>query len=103
MRWTYSVVLSLLSPGLAKPTSPYHSNAAWDFTATHNKIERAAEPTKSAFSNYALRGRTLDSSALGVDTVKQYAGYLDDNERNKHLLYWFFESRNDLSKDPLIL
>ncbi|OAQ97755.1 hypothetical protein LLEC1_00419 [Akanthomyces lecanii] len=103
MQWTYSVVLSLLSAGLAKPTNPYHSNAAWDFHITHDKVERATEPTNSAVANYALRGRTLDPSALGVDTVKQYTGYLDDNEKNKHLFYWFFESRDDPSNDPLIL
>ncbi len=69
------------------PTSPYHSNAAWDFTITHDKVERTAEPTNSTLSNYKLRGKTVDPSALGVDTVKQYAGYLDDNEKNKHLFY----------------
>lgn len=66
MRWTSAIVLSLLSDGLAKPTRP---NAAWDFTITHDKIERAAEPTNSALSNYKLRGKTVDPSALGVDRL----------------------------------
>ncbi|CAH6720571.1 carboxypeptidase Y [[Candida] jaroonii] len=38
---------------------------------------------------------------LGVDEVKQYAEYIDFED--KHLFYWFFESRNNPSTDPLIL
>lgn len=92
MRWACSVVLNLLSAGLAKPTSPYHSTATWDFTVSQDKIERAAEPSRAALANYALRGRALDPSALAVDTVNQYAGYLDDNEKNKHLFYCVSET-----------
>ncbi|CAG8949402.1 hypothetical protein HYFRA_00005031 [Hymenoscyphus fraxineus] len=53
--------------------------------------------------NYNLRAKKVDPSKLGVDTVKQYSGYLDDEEKDKHLFYWFFESRNDPKKDPVIL
>ncbi|KAK9379232.1 Alpha/Beta hydrolase protein [Kockiozyma suomiensis] len=40
---------------------------------------------------------------LGVDSVKQYSGYLDVEEEDKHFFYWFFESRNDPANDPVIL
>ncbi|CAI6336565.1 unnamed protein product [Periconia digitata] len=53
--------------------------------------------------NYNLRAKTVDPSVLGVDTVKQYSGYLDDEEEDKHLFYWFFESRNDPKNDPVVL
>lgn len=37
---------------------------------------------------YDLRVKTVDPSVLGVDPgVKQYSGYLDDNENDKHLFY----------------
>ena len=37
---------------------------------------------------YDLRVKRVDPSALGVDPgVKQYSGYLDDNENDKHLFY----------------
>lgn len=37
---------------------------------------------------YHLRAKTVDPSVLGVDPgVKQYSGYLDDNENDKHLFY----------------
>jgi len=54
-------------------------------------------------NNYNLRTRSVDPKALGVDKVKQYSGYLDDEEEDKHLFYWFFESRNDPKKDPVML
>lgn len=37
--------------------------------------------------NYNLRAKKVDPSKLGVDTVKQYSGYLDDDEADKHLFY----------------
>lgn len=37
--------------------------------------------------NYNLRVKKVDPSALGVDKVKQYSGYLDDDEEDKHLFY----------------
>ncbi|KAA6411932.1 MAG: carboxypeptidase y [Lasallia pustulata] len=53
---------------------------------------------------YNLRTKKIDPSALGVDPgVKQYSGYLDDEENDKHLFYWFFESRNDPKTDPVVL
>lgn len=52
---------------------------------------------------YDMRIKKVDPSILGVDKVKQYSGYLDDNEDDKHLFYWFFESRNDPKNDPVVL
>ncbi len=53
---------------------------------------------------FDLRVKSVDPSALGVDRdVKQYSGYLDDHEEDKHLFYWFFESRNDPKNDPVVL
>jgi len=38
--------------------------------------------------SYDLRVKKVDPSSLGIDPgVKQYAGYLDDNENDKHLFY----------------
>ncbi|GJN84991.1 carboxypeptidase Y [Purpureocillium lilacinum] len=54
-------------------------------------------------TSYALRTRSVDPGSLKVDTVKQYSGYLDNKISDKHLFYWFFESRNDPAKDPVIL
>lgn len=53
--------------------------------------------------DYNLRVRTVDPSKLNVDNVKQFSGYLDDEANDKHLFYWFFESRNDPANDPVVL
>lgn len=42
--------------------------------------------------NYRLRAKNVDPSSLGVDKVKQYSGYLDDEENDKHLFYCKFPS-----------
>ena len=36
---------------------------------------------------YKLRAKKVDPAKLGVDKVKQYSGYLDDEENDKHLFY----------------
>ncbi|KAK5990293.1 Carboxypeptidase Y-like protein [Cladobotryum mycophilum] len=53
--------------------------------------------------NYKLRAKKVDPASLGIDSVKQFSGYLDDDEKDKHLFYWFFESRNDPKNDPVVL
>lgn len=52
---------------------------------------------------HALRVKETNPEILGLDTVKQYTGYLDVKELQKHFFYWFFESRNDPANDPVIL
>ncbi|QLG71960.1 hypothetical protein HG535_0C03120 [Zygotorulaspora mrakii] len=52
--------------------------------------------------SYSLRIKKVDPSKLGLDTVKQWSGYLD-YEESKHFFYYFFESRNDPENDPVIL
>lgn len=37
--------------------------------------------------SYNLRAKRVDPSKLGVDKVKQFSGYLDDEENDKHLFY----------------
>lgn len=37
--------------------------------------------------NFGLRVKKVNPSKLGVDKVKQYSGYLDDHDKDKHLFY----------------
>ncbi|RLV92904.1 Carboxypeptidase Y [Spathaspora sp. JA1] len=55
-----------------------------------------------AFPDHGLRIKSTPES-LGIDTVKQYSGYLDVKDEDKHFFYYFFESRNDPANDPIIL
>lgn len=52
------------------------------------------------FPSHSMRLKSPQD--LGVDSVKQYSGYLDITG-DKHLFMWFFESRNDPKNDPVIL
>lgn len=56
----------------------------------------------SKYDNHKLRIKNTPKG-LGVDDVKQYSGYLDIEDEDKHFFYWFFESRNDPKNDPVIL
>ncbi|KAF7373347.1 Carboxypeptidase [Mycena sanguinolenta] len=52
-----------------------------------------------SFDDHQLR---VTEPELCDTSVKQYSGYLDIAD-DKHLFFWFFESRNDPSADPLVL
>jgi carboxypeptidase C (cathepsin A) len=71
------------------------SDDAWDHVVKGSDLAVSEESAtvssvdKSSFhiSNFKLRAKKLDPSKLGIDTVKQYSGYLDNNEQDKHLFY----------------
>ena len=49
------------------------------------EMEREVE---GKLETYNLRTKKVDPSSLGIDPgVKQYSGYLDDEENDKHLFY----------------
>lgn len=45
---------------------------------------------------FSLRTKKVDPKSLGVDDVKQYSGYLDNDEDDKHLFYC--KSRDAISR-----
>lgn len=65
--------------------------------AGHDYVEH------DAFPSYTLRARDAKSDLLNMDTGNYTTGYFDLHEEDKHLFYWFFPSRNDPKKDPVIL
>jgi cathepsin A (carboxypeptidase C) len=91
---------------------PHTKKSKWDFTTSGKAVqdlwitnedgeqEREVGGDLEAFT---LRTKKVDPKKLGVDKVKQYSGYLDNDEDDKHLFYWFFESRNDPKNDPVLL
>ena len=75
----------------SSPLKPVQEKVLFDFHVTDAKLP-----------DHALRVKSTPED-LGIDTVKQYTGYLDVVEEDKHFFYWFFESRNDPKNDPVIL
>ncbi len=59
--------------------------------------------TDDLFPNHQLRVKENNPEILGIDTVKQYTGYIDIAEGDKHYFYWFFESRKDPENDPVVI
>lgn len=58
-----------------------------DVWVTNAKGEKERE-VGGRLENYQLRTKAVDPSILGVDPgVKQFSGYLDDDEADKHLFY----------------
>lgn len=75
-----------------------------------NTDQFAASSSTAASQEVRGKLRVNDPSALGVDTTRQYSGYYyfqgeDHSTKNKdnHLFFWAFESRNDPANDPVVL
>lgn len=78
-----------------KPKKVINKHSDWDFHVTDEEN----------FPMRALRVKKTPAS-LGLDNVTQYSGYYDvESESNdgRHLFFWFFESRNDPKKDPIVV
>lgn len=85
-------------PPLTKPKKHERKpDSKWDFVTKGADVQALwTENTADAESHrvvggdledYNLRTKAVDPSKLGVDTVKQYSGYLDDEANDKHLFY----------------
>jgi len=95
-------MVSLPKPHTKRPA------ASWDYHVSGENVasltEDGQKKIQGDLDQYTLRGKKVDPSKLGIDPgVKQYSGYLDDNENDKHLFYWFFESRSNPETDPVVL
>ena len=79
---------------VAKPLPKRHvprGDDFWDYVTkgadlAEGKVS-AAEADGFDISNFNLRAHTVDPGSLGIDDVKQYSGYLDNDEDDKHLFY----------------
>lgn len=80
------------------PKTPKHRkpDSSWDYVVkgadiqnawTVNAVGQKEKEIDGRLEQYNMRVKKVDPSALGVDTVKQYSGYLDDEENDKHLFY----------------
>ena len=88
-----------LAEELASTLNSIHNNHSPE--SAQNGYEVVSMREK--FKNHSLRVREGHPELLHLDSVKQHTGYLDIEDEDKHLFYWFFELRNDPANDPIIL
>ncbi|KAK6527607.1 hypothetical protein TWF694_004591 [Orbilia ellipsospora] len=62
-----------------------------------------AQVSKRDFTRSKLPKGIVDTQSLGFDKVRQFSGFLNDDAKDKHLFYWFFESRSKPAEDPIIV
>ncbi|KAG5914799.1 hypothetical protein E4U42_000296 [Claviceps africana] len=86
-----------------RPDSFWHHIVKGDRVQAQSQKAGPHKRVDGQLDKYQMRVRKHDPSKLGVDKVKQYSGYLDNDDTDKHLFYWFFESRSNPSKDPVVL
>lgn len=117
MRLSASLVLGLVSAALALPSATTAKSSspvpetfrrpdqAWDFIVKGSDMEDELDKrgeASSSISAYNLRGQSVDPSSLGIDTVKQFSGYLDDDQNDKHLFYCKYITCNALIWSSLL-
>jgi len=70
---------------------------------TSRAVKNVYEHTSTALDGHTIT-TTLEANEPTIcDSVQQYSGYLKAGGTNNEYFYWFFESRNDASTDPLIM
>lgn len=91
-----SITDSLKAFPAAKPPKNRKPDNSWDYVIKGDDIQNSwtvnaagqkEREIDGRLEQYNMRVKKVDPSALGVDTVKQYSGYLDDEENDKHLFY----------------
>ncbi len=98
--------VKLLVPGAFEQTSFFSSpqkhtrrpDSEWDHIVKGADVQKLRVQTAEgerpkiggSLESYNLRTRKVDPAKLGIDTVKQYSGYLDDEANDKHLFYCMF-------------
>lgn len=91
-------MLQRTAKGMFNPPKPNRRrpDSEWDYVVKGADVQSVWVENKSGekereidgkLEQYNLRAKKVDPSSLGIDTVTQYSGYLDDEEEDKHLFY----------------
>jgi cathepsin A (carboxypeptidase C) len=82
-------------PSLSKP-KPHRRRHDWDHVVKGADVQKlwvqdadgeSHREVGGRLEDFNLRVKSVDPSKLGVDSVKQFSGYLDDEANDKHLFY----------------
>lgn len=83
----------------SKP-KPHHRRRDWDHVVKGADVQKlwvqgadgeSHRQVDGRLETFNLRVKSVDPSKLGVDSVKQFSGYLDDEANDKHLFYCEFQ------------
>jgi cathepsin A (carboxypeptidase C) len=83
------------STWFSKP-KPHRRRSDWDHVVKGADVQKlwvqdadgqSHRQVDGRIEDFNLRVKAVDPSKLGVDSVKQYSGYLDDEANDKHLFY----------------
>jgi len=80
-----------------------HGNDVWELDVTYESHGSPGERTEFNVSGLGARLEGSESDNRLCDDVVQIAGYLKLEAQKKYYFFWFFESRNDPSTDPVTL
>ncbi|KAF3919251.1 hypothetical protein AA313_de0209348 [Arthrobotrys entomopaga] len=83
-----------------------HNSSSFQISAQDEGLGNFVAKRGSDVPRYKLQSRQV-SLPQPLDKVTQFSGYLsregEKSENDQNLFYWFFESRSDPTKDPIIL
>jgi len=86
-----------------KPGSKRRDESEWDIIVDGDSHFSTMD-VDGADKLKGTKLRIKKPTELGIDKGnKQYSGYLDVEDDKKHFFFWFFESRNNASTDPIVL
>jgi cathepsin A (carboxypeptidase C) len=95
---------------LSKP-KPHRRRDDWDHVVKGADVQKvwvqdadgeSHREVDGRLENYNMRVKSVDPSKLGIDSVKQYSGYLDDEANDKHLFYCEFLVNSSPLAVPLL-
>ncbi|KAG2217560.1 hypothetical protein INT45_006727 [Circinella minor] len=96
---TFTYILSVISYFCQ---AEYLTDQPNTFNTQEFKPKSFLSVSHSSFPEYLIRLTEPDAEICDPN-VKQYSGYLDSVDEDKHFFFWFFESRNNPATDPLVL
>lgn len=90
-----TLTLGLVASATAEQTIKHRPDHEYDFVLkgedVHARLSRDAQGGHHVqpeyLKEYQMRAKTVDPSSLGVDSVKQLSGYVDNAPEGKHLFF----------------
>lgn len=86
----YSLATMLMAATASVVSASPQLNKFWDHTTRGEDVQSSSQEKRGVdgeLANYGLRVRKQDPNKLGIDRVRQYSGYLDNDVQDKHVFF----------------